>query len=328
MTHTTRPAGLSLAAGLFALALLHGGPFAAQTLSFQSPAPQAGPSTGGAAAGDPVTKEWLLDALRSRRLGEEELARQIEGRGASFIPNADEEGELRAAGATARVLEALRKSFRQLPLTGGGPFPPAGGGPGHGGGPVDYSRPFRANEVTRKALILSKPEPGYTSEARENDVEGVVRLRAVLAASGRVTNISVVKGLPDGLTEKAISAARQVRFTPAQKDGRVVSQYVILEYRFITFHREDEVDVRAVILDKPEAEYTAEARRNGTRGRVALAVTLTSFGIVTVNSVEAGLPHGLTEKAVAAAERIKFKPALLKGRPVSQVATVEYLFGN
>ncbi|HEX8284775.1 MAG TPA: energy transducer TonB [Pyrinomonadaceae bacterium] len=118
--------------------------------------------------------------------------------------------------------------------TGGGDAREGGGGPGGGGGGggVDYNRPFRQNEVTRKALITFKPEPGFTEEARKNNVTGVVRLRAVLSASGSVTNIQTVKGLPDGLTEKAISAARQIRFTPAEKDGRTVSQYVVLEYNF------------------------------------------------------------------------------------------------
>ena len=118
--------------------------------------------------------------------------------------------------------------------TGGGDAHEGGGGPGGGGGgrDVDYSRPFRPTEVTRKAIITFKPEPGFTEEARKNNVTGVVRLRAILHASGGIQGISVVKGLPDGLTEKAISAARQIRFTPAEKDGRAVSQYVVLEYNF------------------------------------------------------------------------------------------------
>jgi TonB family protein len=117
---------------------------------------------------------------------------------------------------------------------GGGDRVDGGGGPGGGGGGggVDYSRPFKQNEVSRKALITFKPEPGFTEEARKNNVTGVVRLRAILSSSGAVTNITTVKGLPDGLTEKAIAAARQIRFTPAEKDGRAVSQYVVLEYNF------------------------------------------------------------------------------------------------
>ena len=86
--------------------------------------------------------------------------------------------------------------------------------------------------MTRKAIITFKPEPGFTEDARKNNVTGLVRIRAVLSASGEVTSISVVKGLPDGLTEKAIEAARQIKFRPAQKDGHTVSQYVVLEYNF------------------------------------------------------------------------------------------------
>lgn len=99
-------------------------------------------------------------------------------------------------------------------------------------GTVDYTRVFRMSEVTKPASITYKPEPGFTEEARKNNVTGVVRLRAVFSATGEVTNITVVKELPDGLTEKAIYAAKQIRFMPAQKDGRPVSQYVVLEYNF------------------------------------------------------------------------------------------------
>jgi periplasmic protein TonB len=99
-------------------------------------------------------------------------------------------------------------------------------------GGINYSRIFKHDEVSARAVITFKPEPGFTEEARKNNVTGTVRLRAVLSASGEVTNVSVVKGLPDGLTEKAMQAARQIKFRPAQKDGRTVSQYVVLEYNF------------------------------------------------------------------------------------------------
>jgi TonB family protein len=116
--------------------------------------------------------------------------------------------------------------------TGGGDRHDGGGGPGGGGGGTDYSRTFQAKEVTRKANITSKPEPLYTEEARKNQVTGTVRLRLILGASGSVSGITPVTRLPDGLTEKAIEAARRISFTPAEKDGRKVSQYVTIEYNF------------------------------------------------------------------------------------------------
>jgi TonB family protein len=91
---------------------------------------------------------------------------------------------------------------------------------------------YSAEDVTTKAQILSKPEPLYTDRARDNGVTGTVRLRMLLSFDGRVRHILVLRGLAGGLTETAINAARGIKFTPATKDGRPVSQFVIIEYNF------------------------------------------------------------------------------------------------
>jgi TonB family protein len=70
--------------------------------------------------------------------------------------------------------------------------------------------------------ILSKPAPVYTEEARRLRVEGDVELQVVFAASGEVRIVRVVKGLGHGLDEAAIAATRQIRFTPARRDGQPV----------------------------------------------------------------------------------------------------------
>jgi TonB family protein len=116
--------------------------------------------------------------------------------------------------------------------TGGGDRNEGGGGPGGGGGGTDYNRIFKSSEVTSRARVLDKPEPQYTEAARKNQVTGTVVLRAVFSSSGSVMNISTIRGLPDGLTERAIAAAKQIRFVPAQKDGHAVSMWMQLEYNF------------------------------------------------------------------------------------------------
>ena len=116
--------------------------------------------------------------------------------------------------------------------TGGGPRHEGGGGPGGGGGGTDYNRVFNGKDVTQKARVLSKPEPGYTEDARKNQVTGTVVLKVIFTSSGQVTSIQAVKPLPYGLTEKAIAAARAIKFIPAIKDGHNVSQYMQLEYSF------------------------------------------------------------------------------------------------
>ncbi|HEY6189848.1 MAG TPA: energy transducer TonB [Pyrinomonadaceae bacterium] len=113
--------------------------------------------------------------------------------------------------------------------------------PNTGGGEVDGSMPGREpggekiyspRDAIQKARILSKPVAEYTELARQHNVSGTVLLKLVLAADGTVKNIRAVAGLPYGLTERAIDAARRIRFVPAMKDGQPVSQYAVLEYGF------------------------------------------------------------------------------------------------
>jgi TonB family protein len=80
--------------------------------------------------------------------------------------------------------------------------------------------------------IISKPPARYTDTARANHVEGNVRLKVTLLDNGEVGSISVVAGLPDGLTEQAIAAARQIRFRPATWDGVPVSKVITIDYSF------------------------------------------------------------------------------------------------
>ena len=91
---------------------------------------------------------------------------------------------------------------------------------------------FVGKDVNRKVRLGMKPEPAYTEAARQNQTTGTVVLKCIFASNGRVTNIRVVSGLPFGLTEKAIDAARKIRFIPAMKDGRYVSMWMQLEYNF------------------------------------------------------------------------------------------------
>lgn len=91
---------------------------------------------------------------------------------------------------------------------------------------------YSSKEVTRKVAIVSRPSPPYTEQARRNQVTGVVRLKFLATANGKVTNIVVQRSLPDDLTENAILAATHLKFIPAVKDGRPVSQYVLIEYNY------------------------------------------------------------------------------------------------
>ena len=97
---------------------------------------------------------------------------------------------------------------------------------------TDGERIYSMSTVDQKPVILSKPKAGYTEEARRNKTQGVVILRMVLSAKGTVERVTVVRGLPDGLDEKSIEAARQIKFRPGVKDGKPVSVSILVEYGF------------------------------------------------------------------------------------------------
>ena len=80
------------------------------------------------------------------------------------------------------------------------------------------------------------------------------------------------------------------------------------------------------ITYKPNPTYTDEARQLKLEGEVLLEVMFGANGQLRVNRVIRALGHGLDEAAVAAANRMRFKPALHDGQPVDSTAVVHVLF--
>ena len=107
-----------------------------------------------------------------------------------------------------------------------------GGSSGNNPNPDDPDRVYSSPEVSERARVISKPEPQYTEEARRSQITGTVILRVVFSRTGVVTNIRPIQTLSGGLTEKAIAAAKQIRFVPARRNGQAVSMYMQLEYNF------------------------------------------------------------------------------------------------
>ena len=73
--------------------------------------------------------------------------------------------------------------------------------------------------MTQPLRITYKQKAQYTDAARTNGVQGTVTLRVTFLASGGIGSITTVKGLPHGLTEQAIAAARSMRFEPEMAGG-------------------------------------------------------------------------------------------------------------
>jgi len=80
--------------------------------------------------------------------------------------------------------------------------------------------------------IILKPKAFYTDEARGANATGSVKLKVAFLASGRIGEISVISGMPYGLTDEAIAAAKRIEFEPKKANGVPVSVTRVIQYSF------------------------------------------------------------------------------------------------
>ena len=96
----------------------------------------------------------------------------------------------------------------------------------------------RVNEISqdnpeiKPPVILSRPEPSYSDLARQHKIEGRVVLDVLLSSSGKILSIHADEELPYGLTQNAITAAREIRFLPGVFRGKPITMYYPLTYDF------------------------------------------------------------------------------------------------
>src|ERR1044071_5719781 len=112
------------------------------------------------------------------------LITQIQKRKTDKPLTKDREDDLRQAGATEALIAAIRTNSPALPKET----------------VVDLG------ELASRAVNLVKPE--YTAEARQAGLNGIVTLELTLDEQGKVTSTKTIIGLPNGLTEQAVAAAK------------------------------------------------------------------------------------------------------------------------
>lgn len=105
------------------------------------------------------------------------------------------------------------------------------------------NEPPRAEGKFTPLKITKKAQPTYTEAAAVAKVEGVVALKVVFLASGKIGDVTYPKTrvqhllkedplLKYGLVDKAIEAAKQIEFIPATRDGVPISIVKSVEYEF------------------------------------------------------------------------------------------------
>jgi TonB family protein len=101
-----------------------------------------------------------------------------------------------------------------------------GSGGGYGGGP------FRPGSGVEPPRLLREVRADYTDEARRANIEGEVELEIVVRRDGTVGDVRILRGLRGGLSERAVAAVKQWRFSPGRMKGVPVDVVVEVGVEF------------------------------------------------------------------------------------------------
>lgn len=191
---------------------------------------------------------WVITQIRRRKM-DKPLTR-------------DREDDLRQAGATEELINVIRANSPPLTVVTPTPTPT----------PVVVE----LGDLIGRATELVRPE--YTVEARQAGTVGEVKLALELDETGRVTSVARLTVLPNGLTEKAIDAARRSRFRPAERGGKPAKGTGTIVYSF----KLNQINIAATL-----------AAANDLRDRRECARAIAEYGrVLEVDPKNAGAVYG------------------------------------
>src|SRR6185503_136727 len=90
--------------------------------------------------------------------------------------------------------------------------------------------PISGGVLNGKAISL--PKPSYPPIARAAHAAGTVVVQVLIDENGSVVNATAVSGHPL-LTQAAVNAARQARFSPTKLSGQPVKVTGVIQYNFV-----------------------------------------------------------------------------------------------
>jgi TonB family protein len=102
-------------------------------------------------------------------------------------------------------------------------------------------------------LLIYKVDPGFSAEARQAKIGGIVLVGFVVNAQGAPESVQVLRGVGHGLDEKAVEAVKQYRFKPATDDGKPVATDLRVEVNFNIMDSPEPKVVTAMAVAAPVA---------------------------------------------------------------------------
>jgi TonB family protein len=203
--------------------------------------------------------------------------------------------------------------------------------------PQDYSKYDVAPEVVKQV------QPDYPDEAMKKHLEGTVWLQLWVGEEGKVLEAKVQKSDAEVFNQAAIDAGRQWLFKPASANGKPISVWITVPFRFklmdgkkteeaIKKQEKNPPSDDVQFETAPEAihrvfpKYPEDAKKEKLEGTVWLKVWIDESGRVTNATVQKSDTKVFESAAVAAVKQWKFKPAIAKGKPVSVWVSIPFRF--
>ncbi len=193
----------------------------------------------------------------------------------------------------------------------------------------NYQYKFDRVQADEPPKFNGIPNFDYPDAARKNGVEGTLKASVTLGEDGKVRDIIIIQGLPEGVTQAFTAAVQKMYFEPARLNGKPIAVKMTVDFIVSVLYAEGDKNVtKAKILEQPSPPYPSKFLAEKLKGKVEVQVTFFADGKLKVFGANSTMPKEFDRAALEAAAKIKFQPAVHKKskNPVSQQMTVVYDF--
>jgi TonB family protein len=195
-------------------------------------------------------------------------------------------------------------------------------------------------ELNRQPEIISQVTPTYPLEAQQKGIEGKVKIKAMVDAMGKPSQVEVAQTSGDAsLDQAALEAAKQMKFAPALQDGKPVEASIAFDVTFALGPKYEgnlpepddaiAVDVIPEMIHQEMPVFPQEAEQQGITGVVAIRMLVGTDGKPVRTTVAKSSGYDFLDKsALTAAEKCTFKPVVKGGQPVAVWVSYDVRFAK
>jgi TonB family protein len=196
---------------------------------------------------------------------------------------------------------------------------------------------YKPGAAIQAPVVMAKPKPEYSQEARLAKLEGSVLLSLIVAKGGEVREVRVERPLGLGLDENAVENVRSWKFHPGTKDGSPVDVRVNGEVFFREARQLWDWHLVSAAFDPPKgasrptvlkAQYppTSDLEENVS---VQISFEVDADGVArSVHVDRSSDPKWETEIVTAFREGWRFQAGKKDGKPVAVRGWFDFVRGS